>query len=72
MVFIVDIFGGVYWVQVVMECLVIAFVTACHQYATIELNMIKFTPAVEVNALEKLLTLETKERGSKVSQHNVI
>ncbi len=26
MVFIVEIFGGVYWVQVVMECLVIAFV----------------------------------------------
>lgn len=45
---------GVYWVQVVMECLVIAFCTACHhQYATMELNTIKLTPGIEVNSLEK-------------------
>lgn len=41
--------GGVYRVQVVLERLVIAFCTACHhQYATMELNIIKFTPGVEV------------------------
>lgn len=49
------------------------FCTVCrYQYATMKLNMIKFTPAVGVSALENLAAVSNKRKGFITVCHNMV